>query len=132
MKPAGYLFDTHALIFWVNKREVSVKFIQFFDEQNQQGVLYISAISFWEIALLVQKGRLALPDLHRWQEDLLRHTNLRLLEPSVKEMIDSTLLPPLHKDPFDRILMAQAVEHDLIFVTQDQAIQKYNIAQTWL
>jgi PIN domain nuclease of toxin-antitoxin system len=80
----------------------------------------------------VQKGRLALPDLHRWQEDLLRHTNLRLLEPSVKEMIDSTLLPPLHKDPFDRILMVQAVEHDLIFVTQDQAIQKYNIAQTWL
>lgn len=132
MKPAGYLFDTHALIFWSNKSEISAKFIQFFDEQNQQGVLYISSISFWEIALLVQKGRLALPDLHRWQADLLRHTNLRLLEPSVKEMIDSTLLPPIHKDPFDRILMAQAVAHGLIFVTQDQAIQKYNIAQIWL
>lgn len=132
MKSAGYLFDTHALIFWSNKSEVSAKFIQFFDEQNRQGLLYVSAISFWEIALLVQKGRVALPNLHRWQEELLRHTNLRLLEPSVKEMIDSTLLPPLHKDPFDRILMAQAVEHGLIFVTQDQAIQKYNIAQIWL
>lgn len=132
MKSSGYLFDTHALIFWVNKREVSAKFIQFFDEQNRQGARYGSAISFWEIALLVQKGRLALPDLHRWQEDLLRHTSLRLLEPSVKEMIDSTLLPPLHEDPFDRMLMAQAVEHGLIFVTQDGAIQKYSIAQIWL
>lgn len=38
--------------------------------------------------------------------DGIHYTNLRLLQPSIKEMIDSTLLPPLHKDPFDRILMA--------------------------
>lgn len=132
MKSSGYLFDTHALIFWSNRSEVSAKFIQFFDEQNRQGTLYVSSISFWEIALLVQKGRLALADVHRWQENLFRRTNLRLLEPSIKEMIDSTLLPTLHKDPFDRILIAQAVEHGLIFVTQDQVIQQYTIAQIWM
>ena len=132
MKSSGYLFDTHALIFWSNRSDVSAKFIQFFDEQNHQGALYVSSISFWEIALLVQKGRLALADAHRWQENLFRHTNLRLLEPSIKEMIDSTLLPTLHKDPFDRILIAQAVEHGLIFVTQDQVIQQYTIAQIWM
>ena len=68
MKSAGYLFDTHALIFWSNKSVVSTQFLQFFDEQNQRGTLYISAISFWEIALLVQKGRLALPDVHAWKK----------------------------------------------------------------
>lgn len=132
MNASGYLFDTHALIFWSNRSEVSAKFIQFFDEQNQQGTLYVSSISFWEIALLVQKGRLALSNVQHWQEELFRHTNLRLLAPSIKEMIDSTLLPTIHKDPFDRILIAQAVEHGLIFVTQDQVIQQYTVPQIWL
>ena len=132
MKSPGYLFDTHALIFWSNQTTVSTQFIQFFDEQNRQGTLYVSSISFWEIALLVQKGRLALPDVHAWQNELFRHTNLRLLDPSVAEMIDSTLLPVHHKDPFDRILIAQATHHALVFVTQDQLIQQYNIPQLWL
>jgi PIN domain nuclease of toxin-antitoxin system len=132
MKNSGYLFDTHALIFWSNKSVVSTQFIQFFDEQNQQGMLYVSAISFWEIALLVQKGRLALPDVHAWKNELLRNTNLRLLDPTATEMIDSTLLPPYHKDPFDRLLVAQAAQNTLILVTQDQVIQKYNIPQIWL
>ena len=56
MKRNAYLFDTHALIFWNNKESVSEEFIEFFDEQNQQGRLYISSISFWEVALLVKKG----------------------------------------------------------------------------
>jgi PIN domain nuclease of toxin-antitoxin system len=84
------------------------------------------------MALLVQKGRIALADVHGWQNELFRHTNLRLLEPSLAEMIDSTLLPLHHKDPFDRILIAQATHHALIFVTQDQVIPKYNIPHLWL
>ena len=132
MKPAGYLFDTHALIFWSNKSVASNQFIHFFDEQDRQGVLYVSSISFWEIALLVQKGRVTLPNVHGWQDELFRRTNVRLLEPSITEMIDSTLLPLHHKDPFDRILIAQAVQHDLILVTQDQMIQQYNIRHIWL
>jgi PIN domain nuclease of toxin-antitoxin system len=131
MKAPGYLFDTHALVFWTNKGAVSPQFLQFFDEQNRQGMLYVSAISFWEIALLAQKGRRALPDVHGWKDELLRHTSLRLLTPSVTEMIDSTLLPPHHKDPFDRILIAQAMQNALIFVTQDQRIQQYDILQFW-
>lgn len=132
MKTGGYLFDTHALIFWSNQSAVSPQFIQFFDEQNQQGTLYVSAISFWEVALLVQKGRLALADVQGWQAELLRNTNLRLLDPSATEMIDSTLLPLHHKDPFDRLLIAQAIQHGLTLVTQDQAIQQYAVAHLWL
>lgn len=132
MKTSDYLFDTHALIFWSTKSAVSAQFIQFFDEQNQQGALYVSTITFWEIALLVQKGWLALGDVHGWREELLRNTNLQLLDPSVAEMIDSTLLPPHHKDPFDRLLIAQAIRHGLTLVTQDQEIQKYSVTQLWL
>jgi len=132
MKSINFLFDTHALLFWSNRQTVSAQVIQFFDEQNQQGLLYLSTISFWEIALLVQKGRLALRDVHGWKEDLLRHTNLQILEPSAADMIESTLLPLHHKDPFDRILIAQALRHRLTFVTQDQLILQYDVPQFWL
>ena len=132
MKRDRYLFDTHALIFWSNKSSVSDAFIKFFDEQDRRGVLFVSPISFWEIAFLVQKGRLAMADIHAWKNELLNHTNIHLLDPSAAEMIDSTRLPPYHKDPFDRLFITQANQHDLILVTQDQDIQKYDVAYMWL
>ena len=94
MKRDRYLFDTHALIFWSNKSSVSDEFIKFFDAQDRRGVLFVSPISFWEIAFLVQKGRLAMADIHAWKNELLNHTNIHLLDPSAAEMIDSTRLPP--------------------------------------
>ena len=132
MRRDRYLFDTHALIFWSNKSSVSDEFIKFFDAQDRRGVLFVSPISFWEIAFLVQKGRLAMADIHAWKNELLNHTNIHLLDPSTAEMIDSTRLPPYHKDPFDRLLITQANQHDLILVTQDQDIQKYDVAYMWL
>lgn len=50
-----YLFDTHALIFWNLKQGVSDKFIEFFDEQADKGNVLVSAVSFWETALLSKK-----------------------------------------------------------------------------
>ncbi len=104
----AYLFDTHALVFWNNKETVSEEFINFFDNQVQQGRLYVSSISFWEIALLLKRGKIAISDLHAWKNEILNITNIRLIEPSASEMIDSTLLPDHHKDPFDRLLIVQA------------------------
>ena len=132
VKRKAYLFDTHALIFWTNKRDVSPEFVAFFDKQEQRGTLYISSITFWEIALVVQKGRVSILDTHAWKDELLSHTNLHLIDPSAAEMIDSTLLPPHHKDPFDRVLIAQANSRDLILVTRDQAIQAYDVAWLWM
>ncbi|MCP4417632.1 MAG: type II toxin-antitoxin system VapC family toxin [Chloroflexi bacterium] len=132
MKRNTYLFDTHALIFWANKTSVSEEFIRFFDEQVEQSTLYVSSISFWEIAFLVQKGRLAIPDIHAWKNELLNHTNIRLINPSASEMIDSTLLPNHHKDPFDRLFIVQANHNNHILVTQDQKIQEYDVTHIWV
>jgi PIN domain nuclease of toxin-antitoxin system len=132
VKQEAYLLDTHALVFWTNKTTVSEAFMAFFDRQAQQGALYVSAITFWEIAFLVQKGRLAILDIHAWKNELLSQTNIQLINPSATEMIDSTLLPPHHKDPFDRLLLAQAKHNNLILVTQDQIMQAYAIPQIWM
>ncbi|MDM8561198.1 hypothetical protein, partial [Candidatus Parabeggiatoa sp. HSG14] len=47
-----YLLDTHALVFWINQENISQKLQEFLDEQDSLGLLMVSSISFWEIALL--------------------------------------------------------------------------------
>jgi len=132
MKKTAYLLDTHALVFWASRTDVSIEFITFFDKQEQRGTLYVSSITFWEIAFLVQKGRLSISDTHAWKDELLSNTSLHLINPSASEMIDSTLLPPHHKDPFDRLLIAQANSRNLILVTKDRAIPAYEVSCVWM
>ncbi len=132
MKKKAYLFDTHTLVFWNNNESVSEKFIRFFDNQVQKGHLYVSSISFWEIALLVKKGRMSMSDVHAWKNEILNNANIRLIEPSASEMINSTLLPDYHKDPFDRLLVAQANQNNLLIVTKDRNIDKYEVETFWM
>ena len=132
MKRNAYLFDTHALLFWNNREFVSEGFITFFDDQAQKGCVYVSSISFWEIALLVKKGRVSMSDVHAWKHEILSNTDIRLVEPSASEMIYSTLLPDYHKDPFDRLLIAQARQNNLVFVTKDKDIQQYEVEVFWI
>jgi PIN domain nuclease of toxin-antitoxin system len=132
LKKDSYLFDTHALIFWSNKESVSDEFIKFFDKQDHQGNIVISSISFWEIALLVKKGKLEISDTPIWKNEILNNTNVQLIDPTASEMIDSTLLPDHHKDPFDRLLIAQAYNHDLLLVTKDIHIQQYSVSTFWI
>ena len=132
MKKKAYLFDTHALIFWNNNESVSEEFIRFFDNQANKGNLYISSISFWEIALLVKKGRMSMSNVHGWKNEILSNTNILLIEPSASEMIHSTLLPDHHKDPFDRLLIAQANQNSLRIVTKDRKIDKYEVETFWM
>ncbi|MGE5342867.1 MAG: type II toxin-antitoxin system VapC family toxin [Candidatus Omnitrophota bacterium] len=132
MKQKIYLLDTHALIFWVNAQEVSDEFIDFFDEQGKNGNLLVSSVSMWEIALLNKKGRIGIGDLYQWKDDLLQYTPAKFIDPTMDDMIDSTLLPDHHKDPFDRLLIAQAINNKAILVTRDKIIHNYSIPTYWL
>ena len=111
--------------------QVPEELVQFFDKQEQNGTLYLSSISFWEIALLVKRGRVEISDVHAWKNELLNNANVRMIEPSASEMVDSTLLPDHHYDPFDRLLIAQANHGSLVLVTQDQDIKKYKVEHFW-
>ena len=132
MRRQSYLFDTHGLIFWDSKEAVSKDYVKFFDQQDQKGKIYVSSISFWEISLLVKKGRIEIKDVHAWKNELLSNTNIRLIDPSASELIDSNLLPDHHKDPFDRVLITQANSRNLLFVTKDQTINEYDVSVFWI
>ncbi len=128
----GYLLDTHALIFWFNKENVSQEYIDFIDEQNELENLYISSISFWETAFLIKKKRIELENVDVWRISLIENANIKLINPTAREMIESVNLPDFHKDPFDRLLIAQAVTNNYFFVTKDKTIQQYNVKTFWI
>lgn len=127
-----YLFDTHALIFWSTKEWVSKEFLNFFDNQTLQGNVLASSITFWEVALLSKKGKVEITNVHEWMSGLLENTDIKIINPSASDMIDSTLLPDHHRDPFDRLLIVQALHHNALFVTKDSAITRYSVNTFWI
>jgi len=132
LKKEHYLFDTHALIFWSTREFVSDEFIDFFDEQMKQGYVLVSSISFWETALLAKKGKIQIGDIHEWKSGLSENTRIRIIDPTASEMIDSVFLPNCHKDPFDRLLIAQANRYQAMFVTKDEKIKDYEVEIFWI
>jgi PIN domain nuclease of toxin-antitoxin system len=99
-------------------------------EAAGEGGVVVSAITPWEIAMLVQKGRLALADdVGAWLETVLALPALRLaaLEPAIA--VDSVRLPgTLHADPADRLIIATARHLGFPLLTADRAILDYGNA----
>lgn len=85
----------------------------------------LSVVSYWEVMLKSMKGTLKISDPRLWWEDALERLAATplLLRP---EHISGVLaLPPHHKDPFDRVLIAQATAEGLAFITSDAEIARY-------
>ena len=76
---------------------------------------------------MVKKGKIALSAVHAWKNETVAYTNVQLVGPSASEMIDSTQLPDHHKDPFDRLLIAQANQNGVIIVTRDSRFRDYEV-----
>jgi PIN domain nuclease of toxin-antitoxin system len=92
----------------------------------------VSAASAWEIATKVRLGRLpAAADLiQNFVADLTRH-RIQILFMSAEHGIRAGLLPGPHRDPFDRMLIAQALSEDVPIVSNDRALDGYGVKRLW-
>ncbi|MEB3167318.1 MAG: type II toxin-antitoxin system VapC family toxin [Synechococcaceae cyanobacterium] len=130
------LLDTHALLWWasgdlqrLSPRALAaiVEEVERSAQPGQPPGLLVSAISCWEVAMLVQRGRLALSlEVERWLALVAAIQAVRLLplEPAVA--VAATRLPaPFHADPADRFLVAQARELAVPLLSADSKIQTY-------
>ena len=94
--------------------------------------VYLSAASVWEIMLKHQAGRLPLPAsperFLREQRERHGFVSLPIDEASLMQL---PRLPPLHKDPFDRLLVCQAIEHGMTLLTPDPLIAQYPVRISW-
>lgn len=119
------LLDTHVWVYYAGvPNELLPAVVRTIDKARDTGLLFISVISIWEIALLVRKKRLALPmSPARWTEEALKLTGLNLLAFTPEIAIESVDLPePMHKDPADRILVASARVERMTLVTRDREV----------
>jgi len=128
------IFDTHIWAWWVNgSAELSAGKRQILEAHQVEG-FGVSVISCWEIAKLVEKGRLvlALP-VEQWIDQALAYPGIRLLPLDPKIAVASTQLPPpFHNDPADQIITATARELKCPLATDDGKILAYpHVALAW-
>jgi PIN domain nuclease of toxin-antitoxin system len=122
------VIDTHVLIWAVQDDprlgEQSRKII---DDTTRQSRILISAITPWEIAMLAEKGRIALgDDVGRWIDRALALPGVELAPLEASIAVGSVRLPGhFHADPADRIIVATARFHQVPLLTADQAILTY-------
>jgi PIN domain nuclease of toxin-antitoxin system len=123
------IVDTCLLLFWSQPDETVAPVARQAIEAADDGI-YVSAISAWEIGMLVSKGRLNLTrNPLEWFRAFVDEREIRVLDVTPEILVSASFLPqPLHNDPADRILIATAREHDLTIITRDRAILAYGAA----
>jgi len=99
------------------------------DRDNE---LYLSVVSAWEIALKQIAGRLPLPEPAAQYVPSRREANgIASLDLCEEAVLQLPKLPPLHTDPFDRMLICQAIAHGLAILTPDACIARYPVRVLW-
>src|SRR5712691_1676323 len=88
----------------------------------EAGENVVSVASYWEVVIKTQKGLLTITDLATWWRRATELTAAHVLPIRASHVAAFSALPLLHRDPFDRILIAQAVAEGLDFVTNDEPI----------
>lgn len=115
------LLDTHVAIWWLSgDRRLSASTRTAIESAAEA---YLSVVSLWEILVKQDKGRLDLPTGFT---DALRE-DFRDLALTVEHVLEGRALPLIHRDPFDRMLVAQAVSEGLTVVTADRALADYRV-----
>jgi PIN domain nuclease of toxin-antitoxin system len=78
------------------------------------------------------KGKIELSNVKQWKDELLAHTSIKLLTHDADDMIASVRLPLHHKDPFDRLFIAQALAHNCILISKDGLFKNYGVPLLWM
>ena len=127
----GFLLDTHALLWLLaGDRRLSRAARQVILKEESR--LAVSVASAWEIVLKHRAGKLQLEvDLGEVLDAILHPGYWRVLPIAGAHIAALSELPPLHKDPFGRILIAQALVEGLSILTADREIGRYAVATVW-
>lgn len=126
-----YLLDTHTFLWWITDDErLSPKARDLM--RDRRNVLYLSAASAWEIAIKASLGRLEFSgDPEKMVPEQMALNAIEALPIQITHALRVHRLPPHHRDPFDRMLVAQSQLEDLPLLTDDAQIRKYQVEVAW-
>jgi PIN domain nuclease of toxin-antitoxin system len=123
------LLDTHAFLWWCDDaRELSKRARKTILEEE----CFISLVSLWEIAIKTSQGKLKLPSsFDRYVPEQILLNGFSRLEIGFRHIAGCAVLPWHHRDPFDRLLIAQAIVEDLRVASRDSIFDQYGIRRVW-
>jgi len=124
------LLDTHVLLWWLqggSKLSPTARTIM-----QSRGQVLVSAASAWEISIKYRAGKLdAASALMARFQSVIEAENFVELPISVRHAIDAGLLKGPHKDPFDRVLIAQARAEGVAVISTDKYFDDYGVSRLW-
>lgn len=125
------LLDTHVFLWWVDDdSRLGVGARQLIGEVGNQ--CFVSLASCWELAIKHSLGKLTLAQpFEAFMAEHLRRNGFGLLPIDFRHLVRLTTLPFHHRDPFDRLLAAQAIEEQMLLVSADPAFDHYPVARQW-
>jgi PIN domain nuclease of toxin-antitoxin system len=127
------VLDTHAWLWWIsNPEKLGTAASSAIEQAMQENSIFLSSISTWEIALLVDKGRLTLSiDVHDWVRKTESLPFVRFMPVDNTIALRSVALPgAFHADPADRIITATALTTGMPLVTKDEKIRACSFVRT--
>lgn len=126
------LLDTCSFLWMVteNNEKLSDRAIDaFLDEKNE---IYFSIVSAWEISIKSSIGKLELTlPVRDFLTEQIEINELSLLPIELNHVVKVAELPFHHKDPFDRLLIAQSIVEDILLISSDSAFDRYDVKRIW-
>ena len=125
------LLDTHAFLWWIsNDLRLSERAREIIADGHNE--LFFSAASGWEISIKAGLGRLEVPeDLQRFISDQISRNAFQSLPIYLSHALHTRVLPDHHQDPFDRILISQAILEEMPLLSSDPQIPRYPVEVVW-
>jgi PIN domain nuclease of toxin-antitoxin system len=125
------LLDTHAFLWAItDDPQLSERARNILESGHNE--LFVSVVSLWEILVKVQIGKLPLPrPAGRYLQQQLAAAAMQVLPVAFSHVLQLEQLPLHHRDPFDRLLVAQSIDEDLPILTADPALKSYPAKLIW-
>jgi PIN domain nuclease of toxin-antitoxin system len=124
------LLDTHAFLWWVADDPRLSRRAR--EAVTEAGLVLLSVASCWEIAIKVSLGKLTLSQpVDRFLAEHLGINQFTLLPIELDHAASVATLPFLHRDPFDRLIAAQALYEELPIVSSDPIFKRYKLKEIW-
>ena len=125
-----FLIDTHTFLWIINDSQQLSQLARSTVESDVD--VWISSESLWEIAIKVGVKKLSLPEpLSNFLDQQLKHNEIDILVPTTKHFETVSKLPLHHRDPFDRLIVAQAITEGVSVISVDVALDFYDIQRLW-
>lgn len=125
----SFLLDTHTFI-WLSENDPNLP-SNLRDTIDIADTVYLSIASLWEIAIKLNIGKLSLQKSYETIGNELASSDIVLLSILFIDTLKICTLPLHHRDPFDRILIAQAMNNSLVLISRDTQFDAYSIQRLW-